>query len=78
MASRARAVCRLLLGPLAVAAFAATRLAQLGVVAAAAGAYAAFVFAQFAVSWWSRRQFRRAHRRLIIQRTQRARRSDRR
>jgi hypothetical protein len=59
---------RLLIGPLAVAALAAIRLAPQGALAAATGATVTFALAHAAVVLWDRRQLQRSRRRSVERR----------
>lgn len=68
-----RAVLRLLIGPLAVAAFAGVQLARYGIAAAAIGAYVTFLVSHHAVRLWARYRLHRARKRLAALRESRRR-----
>jgi hypothetical protein len=67
-----RAVCRMLLGPLAIAVLAGAEFAGHGAGVASLAAYLAFVAAQTAVRFWGRWQLRRARARLAVARVRSA------
>jgi len=68
----ARPALRLIIGPAAVAAFAAFELRNAGTLAALAGAWSVFVICVFGINAWGKLQLERSRRRLQSRRSRRS------